>query len=79
MRILVIGSGAVGTAAATLFAGVEDIKEVVIGDINLDNAGRATESIRNINKDAEVNALQLDASVSPPDLGVNSSTIPVQL
>lgn len=62
MKVLIIGCGAVGTAAATLLAKEQDIDKVVIGDINLQNACQSVEAIKGLGANAEIEAVQVDAS-----------------
>ncbi len=38
MNILILGSGATGSITAKILAGFENIKKVIVGDINENNA-----------------------------------------
>ena len=62
MKVLIIGCGAVGSAAATLLAKERDVDKVVIGDINLHNARQSVKAIQELSINAKIEAAQVDAS-----------------
>jgi saccharopine dehydrogenase-like NADP-dependent oxidoreductase len=62
IKVLIIGCGAVGTAAATLLAKEQDIDKVYIGDINLHNAPQTVEALQELSINAKIDAVQIDAS-----------------
>ena len=62
MKLLVIGSGLMGSAAAYDMARMEDVESVTLADASLPVAQKAAQSINKLTKGRKVHAVQLDAA-----------------
>jgi len=62
MKIFVLGCGGVGTAAATLFAKEKEVEKIIVGDMNLANAVKLAEALKELGIALKIEAIEVDGS-----------------